>query len=361
MKIISFSSIRQIVCSCLISFFGYIFPALSSAKAIVTKDDDGLVEWLTYWSVFSLFYFLETLIDFALYRFVPFYLECKICIVLWLTLPKYQGAFRIYNYLIRPYFDEYEADIDNKIHQVSEEVKVKAARHLQFIIWQLFMSPDDGLISSSMRTILSNQNIRNLYNSASNLTTTKSILNDSDKSTFGVINKSQFSKQVLFDFIRLLEEGIYLNIQTTTSSTIYSTKLSVNTFMAKCSLNKGVFLCFQSASKHYNDELSPLEPLSYLIPIRSIQHVLQDTSTSTICQVFISSLSTSSLPNVLYITAEDELQSELLVTGLQLLSLDMKNRIFSNLDRFVGTLAKAQYECLLSKYFLYWKHENSTR
>jgi hypothetical protein len=137
-------SIRAFVTNLCFIIFGYVFPTLSSAKAILSKDDDGLREWLTYWAVFGMVMLLEEFFDFLLKR-LPFYCEIKIACIFWLSLPGSQGAFKIYNYVIKPYFEQYEDDIDVMISEVTQKIKMKTSKHVQSIMWEIIFSPRDGL------------------------------------------------------------------------------------------------------------------------------------------------------------------------------------------------------------------------
>lgn len=143
-------SIRSFLLNLCLMIFGYVFPTLSSAKAVLAADDEALREWLTYWAVFSIFTFLEAVFDLLIWR-LPFYSEMKIVCVLWLSLPGFQGAFRVYNYIIKPYFEQYEEDIDSMVDKVSVRIKAKAATHAQGILWQLLLSPKDGLMPEMLR------------------------------------------------------------------------------------------------------------------------------------------------------------------------------------------------------------------
>lgn len=84
---------RQFLSSLAFHFFGYLCPAFSSIKAILSKDVEGIQEYLTYWSVFGLILYLETLIKYGsasvLAKYPP---EFKVLFILWLTLPRFQGT-----------------------------------------------------------------------------------------------------------------------------------------------------------------------------------------------------------------------------------------------------------------------------
>ena len=118
--------------------FGYLGPVLSSIEAIVAKDFDRIAEYLTYWSVLAVLTYVEYFLGFlgVFKRYPP---EFKVLFILWLTLPRFKGSLRIYTTLLRPYFEKYEKDIDKNIATVTDEVRKRASRHFQVILWQLFL------------------------------------------------------------------------------------------------------------------------------------------------------------------------------------------------------------------------------
>ena len=61
--------LRAVVSNIFIAFFGYLLPSLNSAKAIINDDVEGIEEMLCYWSVFSVFVLVSSIVD---YRFPPF-------------------------------------------------------------------------------------------------------------------------------------------------------------------------------------------------------------------------------------------------------------------------------------------------
>lgn len=89
------SSIRYGVCTFLLSFFGYFYPAINTIRAVLSvesdRNDESIAEWLTYWIVLTVFYLLEVVVDLFMWH-VPLYLEMKVAIVCWLTFPQSQGT-----------------------------------------------------------------------------------------------------------------------------------------------------------------------------------------------------------------------------------------------------------------------------
>ncbi|CAN0539495.1 unnamed protein product [Ectocarpus sp. 12 AP-2014] len=74
----------------------------------------------------SVFALVEIFVDFFV-SWVPFYYEAKIVLIVWLAMPRYQGASQIYRRLLHPYLDMYEDNIDNGL----EEMRAGATRRIQ--------------------------------------------------------------------------------------------------------------------------------------------------------------------------------------------------------------------------------------
>lgn len=147
--------LRALLSTVAFTFFGYVSPVLNSIKAVVSKDQDGIKEYVTYWVVLSSLMYIEALLSLLNWsakhrQYAP---ELKVLFVLWLTLPRFQGAYRIYTVLLQPYFEKYEDEIDRKVEEIAGEVRKKASRQLRTILWQLFLAPNDGLIAGGIGSI----------------------------------------------------------------------------------------------------------------------------------------------------------------------------------------------------------------
>ncbi|KAG9035457.1 ER membrane protein DP1/Yop1 [Tulasnella sp. JGI-2019a] len=66
---------------------GWALPAYLSYRAIETPATEDDVQWLTYWTVFGFFTFLESLALRPVLYYVPYYFPIKTAFVLWLQLP----------------------------------------------------------------------------------------------------------------------------------------------------------------------------------------------------------------------------------------------------------------------------------
>lgn len=103
-------------------FFGTLYPAYASYKAVRTKNVKEYVskkifnlwidinpvsfsclqvKWMMYWIVFAFFTCIETFTDIFLSWF-PFYYEVKVVIVLWLLSPATKGSSTLYRKFVHP-------------------------------------------------------------------------------------------------------------------------------------------------------------------------------------------------------------------------------------------------------------------
>ncbi|CAE6430785.1 unnamed protein product [Rhizoctonia solani] len=89
------------------NLIGWALPAYLSLKAIESPQAEDDVQWLTYWTVFGFFNFLESFaLRMVLYYF-PFYYIFKTAFILWLQLPATRGARTIHQSVIRPVIAPY--------------------------------------------------------------------------------------------------------------------------------------------------------------------------------------------------------------------------------------------------------------
>ncbi|GAB66169.1 HVA22/TB2/DP1 family protein [Plasmodium cynomolgi strain B] len=98
---------------------GFAYPAYQSFKAVESQSKDETKLWLTYWVVYSLFFFFEYLIDIILF-WVPFYYLLKLLFLLYLYMPQVRGAETVYNYIIRPILLKHEKAIDDTVQKISQ-------------------------------------------------------------------------------------------------------------------------------------------------------------------------------------------------------------------------------------------------
>lgn len=106
-------------------FLGYLYPAYESYKAVKLNDPSLHTQWLTFWIVSTYFSFVEMFGD-TLLSWLPFYYETKVALLVWLVLPQFKGATKIYEKLLNPYLHRYERDIDEGV----AKMKRRSAKQL---------------------------------------------------------------------------------------------------------------------------------------------------------------------------------------------------------------------------------------
>jgi len=109
------------------AIMGFLYPAYMSFKALETPDDGDDIQWLTYWVVFVLISFLDSVFGTVL-SLIPLYHLVKLVFYVYLFYPKSKGATVIYNSFLRPLIQKYEGQIDatlGKVRSVGETIESK--------------------------------------------------------------------------------------------------------------------------------------------------------------------------------------------------------------------------------------------
>ena len=115
--------------TCLVAI---ILPTTFSIKAIETKEEDDDKLWLTYWTIFAIFSFLDLFAGWII-KIIPFYFMLKLIFLIWCFMPNTKGAIIIYNKLIKPFFLKNEAKFDkgvNKLIQTTKKVEELAKNEI---------------------------------------------------------------------------------------------------------------------------------------------------------------------------------------------------------------------------------------
>ncbi|KAJ3109259.1 ER membrane protein DP1/Yop1 [Phlyctochytrium planicorne] len=74
---------------------GFFYPAMESIKAADKASKEDCQQWITFWIVLGALELLEYS-DQALLSMLPYYFFFKVLFLLWLMLPQFKGAYRIW-------------------------------------------------------------------------------------------------------------------------------------------------------------------------------------------------------------------------------------------------------------------------
>lgn len=376
--------------------FGLFLPALDSARSIINNDAESIREFLTYWCVLGIVLYLEASLNMfsALKNWPP---ESKVMFTLWLTLPQFQGAFRIYSYILQPLFEKHEDQIDKHLSVLGLEVRQKANRQLQTILWQLFLSPNDGLLAGALsaNSVITSWvgAAADNHNTASSLPPPPSI-------------KESLSQQLLASFTQYLNDGLYADVclatghslddfmnLDTTSTTMTLCRISL---LGSCYLkvarnteesNCGESFCTMAAAekplpeslrsdKAEDGAWLDLEEVDLLVPssvavvapppstriggwgVRSVSLSLHDPNlvvlayTQTQTQTRDSS---SRKQHVAYVKAADSTESDAILAGMTVVIADIKKKCSSRIGNALVVLQKLHALCFLTHAFSNWK------
>ncbi|CRG88601.1 Protein yop1 [Talaromyces islandicus] len=86
----------------LVNFAGFLIPGYYSLQALFTSGTADDTQWLTYWVVYAFLTVIESALN-AAYWF-PFYYIFKFVLVLWMSLPQFNGAQIVFHSFIQPLF-----------------------------------------------------------------------------------------------------------------------------------------------------------------------------------------------------------------------------------------------------------------
>ncbi|OMJ78268.1 hypothetical protein SteCoe_21945 [Stentor coeruleus] len=106
--------------SLIIHAVGILYPAYMSFKAIESPSEDDDKLWLTYWTIFALYNFIDRFIDY-LFFWVPCYFVIKLLVLVYMFFPETRGAVRFYNLFAKPIFKNLEDRIDTFLSSLNSK------------------------------------------------------------------------------------------------------------------------------------------------------------------------------------------------------------------------------------------------
>lgn len=121
--------------SILTSIICYLIPAYLSFIALESIDKQDDIRYLTYWIIFSI---VEVSTPFFRLFFNKFiFMIIRISITLILLHPLSNINSLIYNNIIRPFLNQHEKTVDNKIDGLAQEGKKKIVEGVEQVINRL--------------------------------------------------------------------------------------------------------------------------------------------------------------------------------------------------------------------------------
>jgi hypothetical protein len=179
--------------SVLLMTFTYLIPLLSSIRAVHHKDLQAYQQWLTY---FLLIFLLHPIC--AVLRIHKLF---RLIIVLYLSLPKFQGALFVYQEVIHVLLERYavERKVDEHIDKFKTSIKARLWNIAKDIGWSTLTQM--GELVSFVKDAMGNKEHLNVnYMQAGHDTFKRQMIvnsNDEDDSTFVTTMKRNPSHSVL--------------------------------------------------------------------------------------------------------------------------------------------------------------------
>ncbi len=184
-------SILSTITSTLLLIFTYIIPLFSSIRTIHNRDIQSYNQWLTYWLLISLISPFLTYIH-------SYYKTFTLSFILWLSLPRFQGATIIYEEIVCVYIvDKYQMDVnvEKKMDTVKSKLRNSLWNIMQDVGWGVLYQIG-GVVSFVQDYTSSTFSTTNSSNVSVNVSAT-AITNDSDYSDKdGVQNNNHDSTSI---------------------------------------------------------------------------------------------------------------------------------------------------------------------
>ncbi|KAL9183852.1 hypothetical protein ACHAXT_004708 [Thalassiosira profunda] len=206
-----------------ILLFGYFIPALASVKAVVRKDPEAYHQWSTYWLILHLYStILSPILHFTLHP------AFQILAVLWLSLPRYQGASVVYDRIVHPMVDRYEAQVDDAVEEAHRGVRRWIWSRLGGVMWVL-MSEGGSLAGGIWNMVTGALGMTKLAPQEVETASSSSLpprhsLRGALRRSSSIDGEDGFvpTKEFVRDFLAMLEQGLYVfsNVETNEASPV---------------------------------------------------------------------------------------------------------------------------------------------
>jgi hypothetical protein len=198
-----------------ILLFGYFIPALSSVKAVVRRDIEAYHQWITYWLILHLY--TTFLSPFLHVTFHPLF---ELLAILWLSLPRYQGAAVVYDRIVVPWVNKYEEKVDVTIDEAHRGVRRWVLGKLKKVVWAVLGEGGSlaevliqGVVGSA--NIFDKSNVKDTPNNSNSIPTSSNAPRHSVKealSQSSSIDDVNINEDQSFfdDFMSMLVQGLYV-------------------------------------------------------------------------------------------------------------------------------------------------------
>ncbi|KAA8536379.1 hypothetical protein F0562_028857 [Nyssa sinensis] len=104
--------------------FALGYPLCASIRAIETNSNSDMQKLITYWIIFSLISLFE--LGFVnLIEWLPYWPYLKLMATCWLVIPHFDGAYHVYELLVRPCFLVNPQDVINMFNEPKEGLSLK--------------------------------------------------------------------------------------------------------------------------------------------------------------------------------------------------------------------------------------------
>ncbi|KAH7306377.1 hypothetical protein KP509_22G008400 [Ceratopteris richardii] len=115
-----------------------VYPLYASIKAIESESKEDDQQWLTYWIIYSSFTCLEMAVA-SLFAWIPMWNSIKLACAVWLVLPPFKGAHRVYDKIIRNHLLKQHSSLKRSFNEsqrkfldlLSPQARESLERHIE--------------------------------------------------------------------------------------------------------------------------------------------------------------------------------------------------------------------------------------